>query len=497
VRRRRLVALALLVGVAVVVIVLLARGLSSAETVQASLLVPRVDVATDDPLAYADGDDGELEQAAAFGLGHALYAKSPGGVFAAAERTAAFRDLIDETAGGTDVDADVLEAIVFLESSGRPEVIAGDDPARASGLTQILAETAQNFLGMPVDLARSRGLTLRIAAAKRRGDAAAVRRLRDERRAVDARFDPAQALAGTVRYLTTAKESFGRDDLAVVSYHMGIGNLTNVLRAYAAARADVPVRELVADEELSWARVFFDSSPVRNIAAHQLLRQLGDDSPTYYWRVLAAREIMRLYRDDPDELRRLALLHRAKASAEEVLHPPDDTERFADGDDLERAWEERLLQRLPDDVAASRLRVDPRMGELADALGAPRSLYRGLRAEALATLLYIGRQVHALSGASRPLTVTSTVRDEAYQQLLREANVEATRNYSLHTTGYSFDILRRYEPGGTQASSFQFVLDRLTARGLIAWVREPAAIHVTVSSDADALVRALLEEAPG
>ncbi len=494
-RRRRLVAVGLFVGVAALAVVLVSRGLSTTEPARASLLVPRVEGPVDDPLAYAPGEDERLEQAAAFGLSHPLYAKSPGGVVAAAKRTVAFRDSIDEAADGSDVDPDLLEAIVFLESSGRPEVIAGDDPARASGLTQILAETAQNFLGMPVDLARSRELTRRIAAAQRRGDAAAVRRLRDERRAVDARFDPAQALAGTVRYLTTAKESFGRDDLAVVSYHMGIGNLSNVLRAYAASGSDVPLRELVADEDLTWARVFFDSSPDRNITAHRLLQRLGDDSPTYYWRVLAAREIMRLYRDDPDELVRLALLHGAKASAEEVLHPPDDTVRFVDSGALEQAWEERLLQQLPPDAAASHLRIDPRMGELAQALGAPPSLYRGLRAEALATLLYIGRRVHELSGASRPLTVTSTVRDEEYQRLLREANVEATRNYSLHTTGYSFDVLRRYEPGGTQASSFQFVLDRLTARGLITWVREPAAIHVTVSADAAVLVPALLEEA--
>jgi hypothetical protein len=39
--------------------------------------------------------------------------------------------------------------------------------------------------------------------------------------------------------------------------------------------------------------------------------------------------------------------------------------------------------------------------------------------------------------------------------------------------------------------AFQFMLDDLFARGLIAWVREPAAIHVTVSSDAEVLVPVL------
>ncbi len=491
--RRRLLAAAALVAVAVLAGFLVVRALSTDTPEPAVALAPRAQPPAGDPLAYQPGDDEALEHAAALGLSHPLYTKSPGGVLAAARRTEAFRDLVEQAVDGSAFDADLIEAIVFLESSGRPEVIAGDDPARASGLTQILAETAQNFLGMEVDLAKSRALTRRITAAKARGDTAAVTRLRDERRAIDARFDPAQALAGTVRYLTTARERFGRDDLAVVSYHMGIGNLTNVLRAYAAKGTGVPVGQLVTDEELTWARVFFDNSPAHNLAVRQLLQRLGDDSPTYYWRVLAAAEIMRLYRDDPDELARLDLLHAAKASAEEVLHPPGETERFSDTAEVQRAWEAMALHRLPTDPANG-IRVDPRMGELADRLGAPRALYQGLRAEALATLLYIGHEVRRLSGIAQPLTVTSTVRDEGYQRLLRQSNVEATAGYSLHTTGYAFDILRRYE-SGAQAAAFQFVLDRLTAHGLIAWVREPQAIHVTVSSDAAVLVPALLEAA--
>ena len=64
---------------------------------------------------------------------------------------------------------------------------------------------------------------------------------------------------------------------------------------------------------------------------------------------------------------------------------------------------------------------------------------------------------------------------------------EATRKFSLHTTGYAFDILRRYRTR-SQARAFQFMLDRLTALDLIAWAAEPDAIHVTVSSDAKVLL---------
>ena len=447
-----------------------------------------------DPLAYDDEQADDLERAAAFGLSHPLYTKSPGGVLAAAERTASFRELVERAVEGSGFDADIVEAIVFLESAGRPDVIAGDDPVRASGLTQILAETAENFLGMKVDLSESRKLTAEIATAVGRGDTADAERLREERRSIDARFDPEQALAGTVRYLTEARLRLGGDDLAVTSYHMGIGNLTNVLRAYAGIGTDIAVPDLVEEQSLSWARVFFDSTPAHHVDAYRLLARLGDDSPTYYWRVLAAEEIMRLYRDDPARLRELDLLHVAKGSAEEVLHPPSLTERFADASELVRAWESHTLQPLPNDPRRLWFAVDPTMGELAPRLGRPKALYRGMRAEALAVLVYMATRVHALSGATQPLQITSTVRDEEYQSLLRAGNPEAAAGYSLHTTGFAFDVRRRYE-SAAQARAFQFELDDLTARGLIAWVREPAAIHITVASEADELVAAILESA--
>jgi hypothetical protein len=82
------------------------------------------------------------------------------------------------------------------------------------------------------------------------------------------------------------------------------------------------------------------------------------------------------------------------------------------------------------------------------------------------------------------------VRDERYQRLLIARNGEATRNYSLHTTGWAFDILRRYR-SRAQALAFEFMLGRLQSQDLIAWVREPAAIHVTVSARAQALLGVL------
>jgi hypothetical protein len=230
-----------------------------------------------------------------------------------------------------------------------------------------------------------------------------------------------------------------------------------------------------------YVQLYFDSSPLRHRAAWRKLASLGDDSSTYLWRVLAARDIMRQYRTDPPALTRLATLQSHKASAEEVLHARARTKVYADPFAIGRARASGELRVLDArGLAASGLRMDPRMGELAGRIKQSPRLYRALRPPALAMLQAIGAGTQAISGTA-PLVVTSTVRDERYQRLLAATDIEATHAYSLHTTGFAFDIARTYR-SRAQALAFQFVLDRLTARGLIAWVREPGAIHVTVAS---------------
>lgn len=54
----------------------------------------------------------------------------------------------------------------------------------------------------------------------------------------------------------------------------------------------------------------------------------------------------------------------------------------------------------------------------------------------------------------------------ALRPVLMRVNANAARTYSLHTTGYVFDIARSYA-SSRQAAAFQFVLDRLTAANAI------------------------------
>lgn len=484
-----LAALALVVGLAGIVRGCLfdGDGESGGDGVR-SVTVPSIDDRSDaptfiDPFGYRTDQREQFERRAARGLSHVLYARALGGAEATARRVARYRKLVEQAGEDADVDPDLIEALVFLESGGYPTIVAGGgDLDAAVGLTQIVAETGQSLLRMRVDPDAAARLTRRIHREERRGHRRKAQQLRAQRRRVDQRFDPARSLAATARYLRFARGKLGdRVDLALASYHMGVGNLTDALDDYDEGRA-VP-----------YAQLYFDSTPTRHRAAYRRLADFDDESSTYWFKLLAAREIMRLHREDPERLRRTARAQLAKNSAEELLHPPGETEHFATPAQLRDAWDGGKLRALPNAPGRLGLRRDRQMGELARLVRQRSGLYRGLRPEALAMAVYIGASVRAQSD-EQALTITSTVRDQAYQRALGRRNREATHAYSLHTTGYAFDVSRRYDSRG-QALAFQFVLDRLQALDLIAWVREPTAIHVTVGKDAKAYLP-LLERYP-
>jgi soluble lytic murein transglycosylase-like protein len=439
-------------------------------------------IAHPDPLRFEPGRPEEYAQASAFGLSHVIFEKSPGGAIRAARRTARFRAMVDEATSGTGIDPDVVEAIVLLESAGRQDVIAGDDPANAAGLTQIVAETATNFLGMQVDLEESRRLTRLVGEAVRRGDDAEAARLRSERRQVDARFDPEQALAGTVRYLTEAKKVFGRDDLAVVSYHMGIGNLSDAVRAYTA-RQDDPIDTVVREDDIDYVHLYFDSSPTVHRASWELLASFGDDSQTYYWRVLGAVGIMRLLRSDPARLERLAELHDRLPSAALVLHPPTAREHYADATQLRDAVASGALVPVRPSNGAH-FRIDPQLLRVLAPMTESPADYLALRPRVARFVVYLSAKVYELSGEERPLALTRATYDDEAALTLTPHDPGAAADAEVHSTGFAFDIRRRYG-SGAQAAAFQWTLERLEALGLIAWTRGRSVIHIVVSSRAD------------
>ena len=169
----------------------------------ASVLVPREEVVVEiDVLAYDESEGEEVERRAAFGLSQPLYAKSPG-VTATARRTESYRPLVEDAVAGSGFDADLVEAIVFRKrrTSGRdrrrrPGRGVRPDPDPGRNGTELPRDGHRPGCEPQTDSEnrgrRARGDTMAPSVSARFGT-------------VDTRFDPEQALAGTVRYLAVAR----------------------------------------------------------------------------------------------------------------------------------------------------------------------------------------------------------------------------------------------------------------------------------------------------
>jgi hypothetical protein len=461
-RRRRTLA-GLLAVVVIVVLVLLLTGGHGRIAGPPSPGVA-VQAHSTDPFSYATSRAAEFTTRAAEGNANVLFTMSPGGVLATAKRVAAWRPLIDAAVKGTNIAPSLLEGLVFVESAGDPDAIVDGNVGDAAGLTQILPSTGTSLLGMHIDLARSRTLTRRISGSAGPVTKRQLRRLEAERAAADSRFDPRAALAATVRYLLDSERTFGREDLAFESYHMGIGNLQTVLRDYDGGRP-VP-----------YVQLYFDTGPTHHAAAFNLLAGFGDESSLYWWRILGAVSIMHLYRTDRSALRREISDQLADDAGATVLHPAGDPVRWTTPAEVSAAYRDKQLVPLPRNATALGLAYGSSIGDVAASVSAPRALYRGLRPVALHELIAMAGEVRTLSGGQAPLRVAATVQDSDYQ---RAAGVDEP----LAASGWQFEIARDYR-SGAQAQAFQELLDRLQSLDLIAWAPAGDVIEVTVASDA-------------
>lgn len=384
-----------------------------------------------------------LERDAAIGMGRPLF---DGAVFTTAARVAQWRPLVARAARAAHIEPNLLEAVVYVESSGRADVTNG----AAAGLTQLKPAVARHF-GLHVSAAHAKVLSRRIAHS---WNARHIRQLKKWRARYDERFGPAKELRASAAYIAAARTVLGHEDLAIEAYHVGIPALRNAHATYG--------------------ELYFGSGRV-------------DD---YALKVLAAERVMNMWRHHRSALAFEAQQQSHKNSAEEYLHPLARTHIFRSPSTLLRAEQRHVLKMIPVDTAATHIRISGTLGSEARKFGRSRRLYRALKPQALDVLLYIGRQVHELSGSRKSLVLTSAVRDTKYQRVLGNENPVATHSYSLHTAGYAFDIARDYA-GPRQARAFQYVLDRLVAANAIAYIREAGAIHIAAASDAPAKLKLL------
>ncbi|MBS1858649.1 MAG: transglycosylase SLT domain-containing protein [Acidobacteria bacterium] len=360
--------------------------------------------------------------------------------------------------------ARVIEAIAYLESWGDSRA---ESPAGPRGIMQISAATATT-MGLKITYAtRYRVIRERVAAKDKRGRTVrrtVTRRIPYRVQVRDDRLLPERAIPAAARYLAGMEQKFGGRDWAIFGYHCGQGCI-GMLQEITRKSRGIP------RERMSVARMFFANSPAWNRELYEALQQQmqRDYSPTYWFRVMRAEQLLALYRRDPAEFAQLAAEYKSQFVSASTRAP----HRLS-------VWlkKEDLVYRSDDDIRAG-------LGNgLVRALDRPAWFGYTLKLDgdseylsevspaAAGTLIYVAfetrrlfEEMHPRGTRFEPLTVTSLVQPE--DSLRMKGRPEAL----THCSGQVFDIDHSVLPPA-ELECLRFVLSDLGWEGYLGFVEE-------------------------
>jgi len=205
------------------------------------------------------------------------------------------------------ISSSLLEAIAYLESWGDS---TRESPTGPKGMMQISGATART-MGLRVITATrykvSKERVLVPATKKRKATYKTVTRKTPYTVVVrDERMVPERAIPAAAVYFAGMVRRFGSTDWALFAYHCGQGCVSEMMELTRRARG-------IPKDEISVARMFFSASPAWNRELYEAIQQQmqRDYSPTYYFRILRAQELLALYRRSPKEFTALAQQYRS------------------------------------------------------------------------------------------------------------------------------------------------------------------------------------------
>ncbi|HTQ58265.1 MAG TPA: transglycosylase SLT domain-containing protein [Bryobacteraceae bacterium] len=365
--------------------------------------------------------------------------------------------------------ASVLQAMAYLESWGVPNA---ESPSGPRGIMQI-AEATGRQMGLRIGYAtRHRSVKIRTATRDRHGRVRYRTVRRRETYTVlvrDDRLNPERAVNAAAQYLAGMEQRYGGRDWAIWAYHCGQGCVAD----FQSVMKGIPE---LADPPASVARVFFGCSPVwhRELCATLHAQMDRDYSPTYWFRVMRAEQLLRIYRNDPEEFRDLVAEYRYTAAP--LVRAPDRLAAWLRPQDLiyttSAGIRDETMPRLasaPDDEAFFGYRLDWLALSRKDEW----------RAKALpstiGTLGYIAFETRRLYAALRPaepyepLDVTALVLPK--EELATLDGAQGARAVD-HASGQVFDLSLAPLPAA-ERECLEFVLDDLGWNGYLGFIEEP------------------------
>ncbi|HEY1272071.1 MAG TPA: transglycosylase SLT domain-containing protein, partial [Terriglobales bacterium] len=388
--------------------------------------------------------------------------------------------------------ATLIEAIAYLESWGDAKA---ESPAGPKGIMQISEATARS-MGLRVSRTTRYRTTRERVLVSSRGKKPRYRTIthkvpytvttRDER------MQPDRAVPAAAKYLAGMEQKYGGRDWAIFAYHCGQGCVNDMIDLTRRARG-------IPRDEITVPRMFFSNSPTWNRDLYEAVQtQMQRDwSPTYYFRILRAEQLLALYRRDPNGFVSLALEYRNQFSTVRAPHRLSvwlkrDDLVFRTCDDIRADLGKRLVKAFDkSDYFGYRLRLTPDASQNLE-------YYSEASPAALGTLSYVAFETRRLFDEMKaqhqtfvPLTVTSLVEPEGAPRSGQQ------REALAHCSGQVFDIDYANLPPG-ELEALRFVLNDLGWEGYLGFVEEgDDNLHIGCSPAARDFFTTVFQEAVG
>jgi len=388
--------------------------------------------------------------------------------------------IFDRAAATSGIPATLISAVAYLESWGDSNAIS---PAGPKGIMQFSEATAR-AAGLRVIRMTRFKITTERKLVRRRNHQPVYRTVRHRTpysvTVRDDRLNPERAVPAAANYLARLENKFGGRDWAVFAYHCGEGCISELqpLAQAALGHKSAP----------SVAAMFFAASPAFHRDLYEAIQRhmQRDYSPTYWFRIMRAEQLLNLYRTDRDAFRELV---------EEYRNPNHPSRRAND----------RLVVWLKSEDTFYRSAADLKDAEgLAEAFDDPalfgftlpkppaddaERLYVQDSPAAIGTLLYIAYETRRLFELHKPKgehwvplqvveLVTTTDRPAEGGTLLVDPEFPA------HSTGQVFDI-DRSDLSPTQRECLDFILDDLGWDGYLGFTQVTGdTLHIGCSPSA-------------
>jgi hypothetical protein len=362
--------------------------------------------------------------------------------------------------------ASLIEAIAYLESWGDARA---ESPSGPKGIMQISEATARSMGLSVVRATRYRMAKIRVPV-KSKGKKPVYKTVTQKTPysvvVRDDRMNPDRAIPAAARYLAGMEQKYGGRDWAVFAYHCGQGCVNEMIELTRRARG-------IPRDEISVPRMFFSCSPAWNRELYAAVEQQmqRDWSPTYYFRVKRAEQLLALYRRDPEAFVALSEEYRNQFAPTRASHRLSvwlkrDDLVFHNGDDIRADLGKRLVKALDkSDYFGYRLRLSTDPAESLEYLAEASPA-------AIGTLTYIAFETRRLFDEMKtrdqkfqPLPVTSLVETEDL------ARTSKQREALSHLSGHVFDIDYSNLPPA-ELEALRFILNDLGWNGYLGFVEE-------------------------